>query len=163
MLESQAGDPLDALQGALDIPPLAVLGEPVVGHVRVAVVAELVARTEDGLDRARIAVDGQAGDEEAAAHAGAVEHAQDPRHAHLRPVGLVPHRREPGGVGGIDRQDGRLRIDIECERQRRAVIAGPGEPRHVTSLTHRCDGHKGATLQRCTIAVRGSSNADARV
>ena len=137
-LRPQARDPLEARERPLDVALLLVVGHPVVGDVRVAVVPELVAGGDDGLDHRRVEVGGEAGHEERRAQTRPLEHPHDARHADLRPIGLVAHRREPADVLRVDGEDGRLRVDVERQRERGTVAVGPGEGRHSAgSLAHR--------------------------
>src|ERR671911_1015962 len=84
-----------------------------------------MAAVSDRPNDVRVAIRGEAGDEERRAHAVTIEDRKDPGNADERPVRLVRHHREPtGGVGCIE-QHRAFAIDVERQCGRCAGAAGP--------------------------------------
>ena len=123
----RSGQRLEHLRAALDDRTLLRLAQRVRRLVEVVVPADLVPRGDDRAYRVGIPPRGEARDEERRAHVCALEHTEQPRDADLGPVGLMAHRRRAIGEERVDREDRRLRIDVERDRARRACLARPAE------------------------------------
>src|SRR6266852_5359238 len=83
--------------------------------VRVRMVADLVTGGEDRLDRAWIPLGDDAGDEEGRGQRVFAQQVEEPRHAHVRAVGLVRHHAGVARVLAALRQDRGFRVEVERE------------------------------------------------
>jgi hypothetical protein len=93
--------------------------------VEVAVVAHLVAASEDLLAERRIALHDPARDEDAGLDPVAVEQVEDARHAGLGPVGPHPHVERALGQRRIAVDPGALAVQIERHHDGAARAVGP--------------------------------------
>jgi hypothetical protein len=118
----------DGVDPALEGDTLVVLGELVELFVHVAVVAELMSRGQDGVDRLRVRLDAPAGDEERLPELVACEEVEQARHRHLGVV--AQHRRHRHAVRRRVRKvemHQALGVHVEGECHRAACALRPGD------------------------------------
>lgn len=89
---TESGNALKGIQPAVEVARLGFGGYPLHRFVKVAMVPDLVPTVDDGLDRARVALCRETGDEERGADVLAFEQAQQPGYPDAGTVGLMAHQ-----------------------------------------------------------------------
>ena len=126
------------VQRALEVGPLLRGGHRYRRTVAVRMVRHLVAAVDDRARQPGAMFGNPARDEERGRDAQVVEHVEDPRHAHVGPVGLVRHGHQVVGIATARRQNRRLGVDVERQgrhggrtavpRCRHRLSVHPGQP-----------------------------------